>query len=106
LKGKHENDAMYPDRILKSSQKKVQKIAIIFRLISLEYFHHVLSHVGVEAGSGLVAEHEGRVGQDLGREGQSFALTTRNALDSTLDPDQRVGAFRQAELEMLGRMVN
>jgi hypothetical protein len=62
LKGKHENDAMYPDRILKSSQKKVQKIAIIFRLISLEYFHHVLSHVGVEAGSGLVAEHEGRVG--------------------------------------------
>ena len=67
--------------------------------ISLENFHNVLGHVGIEAGGRLVAEHERRVGQHLRSEGQPLAFTTGNALDAALNADQCVGTFRQTELE-------
>ncbi len=59
----------------------------------------VLGHVGVEAGSGLVAEHQRRVGQHLRGEGQPFALAAGNAFDAALDADQGVGTFGEAELK-------
>jgi hypothetical protein len=65
----------------------------------LEDLHDVLGHVGIEAGGRLVAEHERRVGQHLGREGQPLALAAGNALDPALNADQGVGALGQTELE-------
>ena len=61
---------------------------------ALEHHDHVLRHVRVEARSGLVAEEQGRVGEDLAREGQQFGLSARDALDPPGYSDQRVRASR------------
>ncbi len=77
---------------------------LIFKLInkifvdSLEDLNNVLCHVGVEAGGRFVAEHEGRVGQDLRSEGQALTLASRDTLDPALNTNQGISAFCQSKL--------
>jgi hypothetical protein len=60
--------------------------------------NHV-SHVGVEARDGLVAEQDLRIGEDLGGEREAALLSARNALGIVHPADFYVPTLVQIELK-------
>lgn len=57
-----------------------------------------MGHEGIQARRRLVAEHERRIGQHLGGEGQPLHLSPREALRSAGYTDRGVSALGQGEL--------
>lgn len=58
-----------------------------------------MSHERVQARRRLVAEHDWRIGENLGRERQSLHLSARETFDSSWLADYGVPTFGQGELE-------
>lgn len=82
----------------KSMQQNVKPLTAQYLAHSPHHPDDVLRHPGIEARGRLVAEEEGRVGQNLGGEGQPPHLATRDTLDPTSNSDEHVLAFCQAKL--------